>query len=274
MIRVPRKIKNPIREGLPSKIYLYAYAEPTTGYKIAGSIRSTTAKVYTWINKLQEERFLKKVQVDNKNKILSEAKPLLDEIEKELTEKHRIELSKFEKDMLLTILDSPEFRAYTYLSHDITDMTHDIDAVKNLTKLLSMPIVGVLCVLYIKKENPNVLPEPKTILQFNKILDKRRQFYTDHKVGAKIKPKFKPLAKETLTKLSLPQIPSPLPNEVGRVLDMFVKEESFKIVCLFFAIPRTLLEKLINLSPEIQLISVGIQFGKYLQQESPIKVKD
>ena len=50
---MPKIIRNPLREGLSSKIYLLAYNGPITGYKIAEKINGKsvgsvpqTAKIY------------------------------------------------------------------------------------------------------------------------------------------------------------------------------------------------------------------------------------
>jgi len=103
---LPKKIKNPIREGLPSKIYLLAFCSPISGYEIAKNIYSVekyppTAKVMEWLKKLVKEGIISKTEAG----YLSNIEPLADEIALTLKEDYRIDLSESERFILKKLLE-------------------------------------------------------------------------------------------------------------------------------------------------------------------------
>ncbi len=114
---MPKRITNPIREGLPSKIYLLAYGKPITGYEIARRIQGIktpgsgeraitpqTGKIYGWLKKLMDDGYV----IKKENGYLSKAEPLLKEIEEALNG----DIDDSEKDVLLKLLNSEIFRSH------------------------------------------------------------------------------------------------------------------------------------------------------------------
>ena len=57
---MPRKIENPLMEGLPAKIYFIAFIDPDSGYKIAEKIYGypRTAKIYPLLKQFIESAFM------------------------------------------------------------------------------------------------------------------------------------------------------------------------------------------------------------------------
>jgi hypothetical protein len=135
---MPKKITNPLRSGLPSKIYFLAYAKPTSGYRIAQQIyRQTyapTSKIYSWTKKLEKNGIITKTN----RGILSKVEPLVTEIEKVLNRRYNLELSNTEKHIVLRLLDSPEFRSF--FQNKRVGFDQDFDAVRVLVEYL-----GNLC---------------------------------------------------------------------------------------------------------------------------------
>ena len=102
---MPKKITNPIREGLPSKIYLIAFGIPISGYGIAKKIYGVekyppTAKVMEWLKKLIKEGIISKTEKG----YLSNIEPLANEITLTLKEDIGIELTEFERYILRKFL--------------------------------------------------------------------------------------------------------------------------------------------------------------------------
>jgi len=104
-----RRPANPIREGLSSKVYLCAYPEYKTGYKIAEELDVSANKVYHDVLKKHSKLFDRKE--GRPAPVRSSAEPLVKEISKEVKEKIGEELTQHEKTTLLKILDSEEFRS-------------------------------------------------------------------------------------------------------------------------------------------------------------------
>jgi hypothetical protein len=103
---LPKRITNPIREGLPSKIYLLAFYHPVSGYQIAKRIYDVekyppTAKVMEWLKKLVKNEIIAKTDEG----FLSNIKPLVDEIAITLKEEHNVDLNEFEKYVAERFLD-------------------------------------------------------------------------------------------------------------------------------------------------------------------------
>ena len=87
---MPKRITNPLRAGLPSKIYYLAYSGPITGYEMAKTIYGIkplaippTAKIYEWTKKLKAQRILSETE----HGLVSNVEPLLNEIESTLKKK-------------------------------------------------------------------------------------------------------------------------------------------------------------------------------------------
>lgn len=112
---MPKKITNPIREGLPSKIYLLSFGTPISGYEIAKKIYGVekyppTAKVMEWIKKLMKEGIITKTEEG----YFSSIEPLANEILRTLKEDNDLELSEFERYIMLKFLNLFRFRLPRY----------------------------------------------------------------------------------------------------------------------------------------------------------------
>jgi len=121
---LPKKIENPIREGIASKVYLVAYPEPILKYRIAKKvyekeIKPPASKIYgengviAQLKKINAIDVIKttnsKIDARRGHPYLSKVDPLIPEIEKELGYKD-FELDEKEKDKIYRFLDSDEFR--------------------------------------------------------------------------------------------------------------------------------------------------------------------
>jgi len=164
---MPRKITNPLRAGLPAKIYLLAYGSPITGYRIAQKIYdrdyAPTSKIYPWTKKLEKKGTITKTQKG----ILSKVEPLLLEIEKMYPENQQFALTEFEKYILLKVLDSKEFRSI--LKEKVVPkikLQQDVDAARIILETLGM--ITSQALLAIKMTNYDE-PEPKTKKEFDKL---------------------------------------------------------------------------------------------------------
>jgi len=77
---MPKRITNPLRAGLPSKIYFLAYNGPISGYKMAQRIYKRdyppTSKIYEWTKKLEKQGFISKTEKG----FVSSVDPLLSEM--------------------------------------------------------------------------------------------------------------------------------------------------------------------------------------------------
>jgi len=133
---MPKKIENPIRDGMPSKIYLAAYPKAIGGYEMGQKMQRVknprTDHIYDILKQYKDlfERTEMKGKRGMAKPVLSKAKPLLREIEKALDKK--AELSNPERKTILKILDSKEFRSL--ISDVIIDMDFkgDINAADKL----------------------------------------------------------------------------------------------------------------------------------------------
>lgn len=99
---MPPKITNYLKQGLPSEIYYKAYPEPISRYKISQEIygkgKLTSSKIIELSNILIKDGYIKEIA---KNRILSDEKPLISEIKKELKEKGLTLDEKEEEELLL-----------------------------------------------------------------------------------------------------------------------------------------------------------------------------
>lgn len=131
-----KKISNPIREGLPSKIYLKAYPKTISRYQIAKELYAIekghippTAKVSNQARVLINLGYV--TETETKDGIISNTEPLLKEIEKELETKNIPALTTQERKELYNFLDM-EFRLLIEKKRNGGDM----NAYSELTKQL------------------------------------------------------------------------------------------------------------------------------------------
>lgn len=173
---MPKKITNPIREGLPSKIYSVAYGEPISGYKIAKIVYGIeepeepskrkqippTDKIYKWLNKLEGKYFTKKEEG-----YLSDAKPLLEEIKKILGD-----LSEDEERILYYLLDSKEFRSFVK-SNIGEKLEGDIDSTNNIMVMLML--ISSMALPIRKSLGENKFPDPRNYEEYLKFCEFKKE---------------------------------------------------------------------------------------------------
>jgi hypothetical protein len=138
---LPKIIRNPLREGLTSKIYLLAYNGPITGYKIAEKINGKsvgsvpqTAKIYAAANSLMDGglrgMILEKTEKGYCSLTPSPSSILLD-------------LSELECHMLDKVLDSDYFRSQVERSffYKKDFFKGDVDALRQITEVLGLEAI-------------------------------------------------------------------------------------------------------------------------------------
>jgi len=128
---MPKKIRNPLRDGMPSKIYLAAYPEAISGYQIGQKIQRVDNprldRIYNIVNKDYSdlfERMEQKGERGGPKPIISRSEPLITEFEDILGER----LTDLEKEKLLQFLNSKEFRLYVGKNTKDSDFAFDVDA--------------------------------------------------------------------------------------------------------------------------------------------------
>ncbi len=143
---MPRKIENPIKEGLPSKIYLRAYsateAKPISRYQIAKDIYGTpqgqippTPKVINAVRDLLGEEYGKKyLSRTPEDKVFSDSEPLVTEIEKNLQLQGK-NLTEDEKRELRELCEVPLRSAVEILLPSV-DFKSDVNAYTYLTDII------------------------------------------------------------------------------------------------------------------------------------------
>jgi hypothetical protein len=253
---MPKKITNPLRSGLPSKIYLAAYGKPISGYEIAQRVYGITsapseraqipptAKIYGWLKKLEKDGLVKKLD----GGYLSHATPLISEIEKTLEVHTAKGLTAVEKKILIKILDSGEFRSYVGERTSKIDLRGDVDAAREISERLVVPFL-VLKILRTEIKNPEVLElrEPTTIGKFD-------EFWSEDILEV-LKGKFRELLKETKPSLeggSAPYQKRKKESSLERDFEMIMSraKDSEGLLALKFAcVPAQLSEEIVNLSP-------------------------
>jgi len=138
---VPKVIRNPLREGLSSKIYLLAYNGPITGYRIAEKINGKsagsvpqTAKIYGVAKKLLGSA-LKKTEEG----YISLSEPVLHNIEWFFFDRN-IDFSELESYMLGKVLDDEYFRRQVERSffYQKNFFKSDVDAIRQITEVLGI----------------------------------------------------------------------------------------------------------------------------------------
>jgi len=262
---VPKRITNPLRAGLPSKIYLAAYGKPTSGYEIAQRVYGITsvlgeraqipptAKIYEWLKKLEKAGSV----IRTEDGYFSCHTPLLNEIEKMLEVHRAKKLTALEKKILLSILDSREFRSYAGERTSKIDLREDVDAARELTELL---VVLSLTLKGLKTEikNPEILefPELTSAEEFNKLWDGDMISVIEEKVKEKLKEIklsivrrargaaiYQARIRESSLERDLEKIKSSAKDPEGLL--------ALKLAC----VPSALLEEIENLSP----VAVGLK---------------
>src|SRR5438093_576299 len=145
---MPEKIRNYLRQGLPSKIYLLSFIQPQSGYKLAMKIygRPTTDKIYKWTKVMEKEGYLEHEKKTKKFKAIIQ--PLATEMGKEL-ESRGSSFNGQETSLLHRLLESTNVRKLfePYFGRD-----KNLNAV-NLTCLTYSLIAGIVLVIrkYISK---------------------------------------------------------------------------------------------------------------------------
>ena len=245
---MPKKITNPIRAGLPSKIYLLAYNGPKSGYEIASKIYKRekyppTSKIYSWTKKMEGKELSK-----TEKGYISKIDPLLNEIEITL-KNYDIELSDFDKHVLFKILDSPEFRSYVEDANCNIPLDQDFDSAWVIMSTLGMLTTGTLMALRSARhmgKKPVPIKEAKIVGEFNELWSEIKS-----KKGEAIAVK-KRIQKEIIPDLKkyLESLKDMMPLEAKSVEKRMegIYQDPTKFA--FFAIvPEDLLLKLSRLSP-------------------------
>jgi hypothetical protein len=277
---MPKKITNPLRSGLPSKIYLAAYSKPASGYEIAQRVYGIvpapgeraqippTAKIYGWLKRLEKAGLIKRQDEG----YLSQAAPLINEIGKVLEANSTRRLTALEKKILLRVLDSKEFRSYVGERTDKIDLKEDVDAARELTELLVVPSL-ILKSIKMGIENPEILelPEPTTIEGFNRLWDKDILSVLEGKIREsyeKIKPSLEkgPAAKVTWHQAK--KVESSLMNDLERIKSR-AKDLGGLLTLKFACVPAALSGEIENLSPvAVAMRRVLDSFKKKVQKKA------
>jgi hypothetical protein len=186
---MPRKITDPLTQGMPSKIYFIAYGGPISGYKIAKKIQGLkgraklpqTAKIYNWLEKFEEMGIVKKVE----GGWISQPQPLLTEIERrfkvkfehfskilsklelEGEAKAEPDLSEFERHVLLTLLDSEVFRSFVYFISQDFDFKGDLNAINLMLNQLGIIFFQITEIKRIHSPEEHGLRDPSTKEEFD-----------------------------------------------------------------------------------------------------------
>lgn len=252
-------IKNPLRQGLPSKMYLLAFPEVITGYAMAKTIQGIkdplpheirrkhtpqTAKIYENIKKWD------KLFGKNKSGCLSKSEPLIGEIERRLKE-YDIDLSELEKYILKKVLNSNLFRYIVGLSVKETDFEYDIDASSEILRIL-----GDLCFWTTIEKNPDKVHFEKKE-EFDNLWEDYKAIEKDEQVGIemrKILEKHIPLFHEKHIdeglKIVLGEKDMPTDEEI---INNVVEGKKYLRLNL---IPFSLKEKLVHLTPNFEMMEV------------------
>lgn len=265
---MPKKIENPLREGLPSKIYLLAYGEPLTAYEMAKRIYGikppelgeraqipATAKVSVWVKTMKTKGILSE---NRERKTFSKSEPLLDEIVKTLKDQN-VELSDLEKHMINAIIDSREFRGLLIktvgvpLGHHDGPIwvSHDIDSAWIIMNILA-PFASLVSQ---RKKAQSLEFQPKTLKEFDEKLNFVSRFWKSKE--------FKIILDEMREEVINPmKIVGPNKNiSEEEVLNII------KISVMLSLIPTSTLEKLGKLSFINQISRIPVEFVPFRRLE-------
>lgn len=135
---MPRKITDPVSQGLPSKFYLLAFVEPDTIYAQAEKLneykenqkQAYPNKLYPIRDKFEEGGWLKEVGKRNNGTIWQATpQPILERIEAILQELKNVELTEEEANEIYKFLDSD---VREHLKTRDFDYSKEIDAAKEI----------------------------------------------------------------------------------------------------------------------------------------------
>ena len=245
-----KKITNPLREGLASKVYLASYGKGLTGYEIAKRIYGIdkfppTAKIYPAIKELRSIGALSEENRSNSNSLFEELKNRIEGFDNE-------KLSELEDYVLLKVLDSDIFREYVDSNIQAEDLQNkDADAIDILERRLQMPAMAAFVA---KMRSPYLINkfEPTTIGEFDKFLD---QFIEKAKgIDDDAKNAVKETTLRTMEAFGAGVMPS---NEIKRLVSMGATTNTYGMVLMMDSVPSTLLLKIIRLDPIMAFI-VGL----------------
>jgi hypothetical protein len=268
---LPKKIENPLREGLPSKIYLLAYGEPLTAYEMSKRIYGIkppqmgeraqippTSKVTNWVKEMKSKGILSE---NEKRKNFSKSEPLQDEIAKTLKDQN-VELSDLERYMINAILDSQEFRLtvkaidFPLGHHDGPIwVPHDIDSAWLMMNTLA-PFATSVSLRQKAKGEPS---QPKTPKEFDKKLNTIRRFWE----SKEFKMDMQSLKEELSNQMKTNGRSTTFPDEI--ILSVI------KLSVILYLIPTSTLEKLVNLSFINRLTLILVSGGLELFQLSRLE---
>lgn len=254
---MPKKITNPLREGLPSKIYLLAYGDHVSGYEIAKRIYGKeyrippTAKVYGWLKKLEKDNIVSIGRGEKKGGITSNVDPLINEVEKDLKDR-KVELSDFERHVLGKILDSQIFRDLVKETAESLPLEYDIDAVRTIMSGVCR-VAFFICTIpdpfftksFLERENEL----PKTQQDFDKLWSRLMKFSgeLENKIKAGIK--------------------------AGKIKEGKISLKDAEMTAFLFVISGSLLQKLATLSDPMDKVTAAIyqsfsEFSKALAEKN------
>lgn len=133
---MPKKIENPLSEGLISKIYLVAFSEYKTAYQIAKKeLDVRTGQVTREINREKYSHlFDREVEREKKKPIRSKVEPFLSRLESNLKEDNT-KLTKNERKQLKQYLNGP-FRKAIQKKYLNIDYNKQIDAYSEILGVL------------------------------------------------------------------------------------------------------------------------------------------
>lgn len=262
---MPKKIENPVREGLPSKIYLLAYSEPLTAYEMAKRIYGikppikgeraqipATSKVSVWVKEMKSEGILSE---NEEGKNFSKSEPLLGEIAKTLKDQKN-ELSDLEIHMINAIIDSQEFRLMVKMvavplgRHEGPIWgSYDIDSASLLMNFLAQ---FAAVISQRKKAQIALYYQPKTPKEFDKKLNLIRRLWE----SKEFKMDMQSLKEELSNQMETNGRSTTFPDEIISSV--------IKLSVILYLIPTSTLDKLGNLALISQLtlipVSAGLEF--------------
>ena len=152
---MPKIIKNPLRAGLSSKIYLLAYNGPITGYEIAKKIYGKTVGSVPQTNKIYEtaKKMLNESLQKTEKGYISISKPVLQYICDDLFLRGN-ELSELEIYMLEKVVDCEWFRLQVERSFFYCKdfFKYDVDAIHQIAEVLGTE-ASLTCICSLKDNN-------------------------------------------------------------------------------------------------------------------------
>lgn len=270
---MPRKITDPLTQGMPSKIYFIAYGGPITGYKIAKKLQETkgrmklpqTAKIYNWLEKFEEGGMVKKVE----GGWISQPEPLLLEIERRLRvrfdrfskifsklgEEIRGEksLSKFERYVLLSLLDSEAFRSFVdYLSQDF-DFKGDLNAIDFMLGQLGVMFSQISDIKRMHSPEEHGLGEPLTREEFDAAWNQAQELLANKDFRNEFEKAFLEIYPQVMAQIPQPHFIAQIPlSDLITIRDGAIKEYAKRVLPLYLMlliIPESISKRMTLLHP-------------------------